>query len=68
MKGAWEIRGRRTLAAALGVEGPGVVVDDARLLLGDLLVEGLAAEEGQRALRVERPVERDSRRAVKRSV
>ena len=49
--------GLRTLTTALGVEGPGVVVDDARVLLVDVLVEGLAAEEGQGSLGVERPVQ-----------
>jgi len=49
--------GKRTLATALRVERPGVVVDDARMFLVDVLVEGLAAEEGQGSLRVERPVE-----------
>ena len=45
------------LCATLGVEGPDVVVDDAWRLLVDLFVEGLAAEEGEVALCVERPVE-----------
>lgn len=58
---------QRTLATALGVEGPGVVIDDARMLLVYVLVEGLTAEEAQRRLRVERPVQRDSRRGREES-
>ena len=50
------------LRAGLRVEGPDVVVDDARRLVQDLLVKGLAAEEGQVALRVEGPVEADAGR------
>lgn len=48
------------LRRRLGVEGPDVVVDDARRLLVDFFVELLAAEEGQVALRVERPVDVDA--------
>ena len=40
------------LRGGLGVEGPDVVVDDARRFLVKLLVEGLAAEEGKWALGV----------------
>ena len=57
--------GQRTLAAALRVERPGVVVDDTRMFLVDVLVEGLAAEEGHGSLSVERPVQRDSGDAEK---
>ena len=47
------------LAGRLGVEGPDVVVDDARGLLVEVLRKGLAAEEGLVGLGVERPVEVD---------
>jgi hypothetical protein len=40
------------LGRRLRVEGPDVVVDDAWRFLVELLVEGLAAEEGQGALGV----------------
>lgn len=49
------------LGGGLRVEGPDVVVDDAWRFLVELLVEGLAAEEGQRALGVEGPIEADAR-------
>ena len=49
------------LRRRLRVEGPDVVVDDARRFLVQLLVESLATEEGQRALGVQRPVEADAR-------
>lgn len=45
------------LGGGLGVEGPDVVVYDSRWLLVDVLFEGLAAEEGDVGLGVERPVE-----------
>lgn len=48
------------LAAALGVEGPDVVIDDPRRFLIDVLVELLPAEDGQVALGVEGPVDVDS--------
>jgi hypothetical protein len=48
------------LRRRLCVEGPDVVVDDARRFLVQFLVESLAAEERQRALGVQRPVEADA--------
>ena len=48
------------LGAALRVEGPDVVVDDAGGLLVDFLVEGLPAEEGDVFLGVQGPVESDT--------
>ncbi len=48
------------LGAALRVEGPDVVVDDAGGLLVDFLVEGLATEERDVFLGVQRPVESDA--------
>ena len=48
------------LRGRLGVEGPDVVVDDSGGFLVELLVEGLAAEEGQGTLGVEGPVEADA--------
>ncbi len=50
-------RSQLTLAAALRIEGPGVVVDYAWLLLIYILVEGLSAEQGEGSLCVESPVE-----------
>lgn len=48
------------LAGDLGVEGPDVVVDDARGLGEEVLVEELALEEARLlALGIEGPVERD---------
>lgn len=45
----------------LGIKGPDVVVDDARRLVDEVLVEELALEKaGFFALGVEGPVERDS--------
>lgn len=55
---------RRTLAAALGVEGPDIIVDDAGTLADEFLVESLTAEERRFGIRVERPVERDSTRTL----
>ena len=48
------------LRRRLRVEGPDVIVDDARRFLVQFLVESLPAEEGQRALGVQRPVEADA--------
>lgn len=48
-----------TLAAALRVEHPHVVIDGPWRLVDDLLVKDVAAEEGNFALRVEGPVQRD---------
>lgn len=48
------------LGRRLRVESPDVVVDDARRFLVQFLVESLAAEEGQRALGIQRPVEADA--------
>lgn len=49
------------LAGNLGVEGPDIIVDDARGLLEEVVVKELALEEaGFFTLSVERPVERDS--------
>ena len=47
------------LRGDLRVEGPDIVVDDARGLLEELLVEDLPREERLVGLCVERPVERD---------
>lgn len=49
------------LTARLCIEGPDVVVDDSWWLLVDVLLEGLASEEGYIGLSVEGPIEVDSR-------
>jgi hypothetical protein len=50
-----------TLTTTLRIESPNIIINSPRFLPNDIFVKGLAREEGDIVLGIERPVEIDAR-------